>query len=675
VKALKELAKYTEHTEVSPTDLNVIGRTLITSSKYPLVESLELAALCNQLAKIYIVNEDDYHDLEERFTQTAVNMLLSFDSDHQAYVALFESNAVDHSPIYVALRNFNYKFVSNARVCRVIETLWSVPNFMKQSSFYNHGYGFHEIAQFIFSKPHFFFRLPFGKFAMQITSFMAFLGLFSITAIIGIDAHDTKIHAIEVVLWAMMIGFVRNELKELSTIGVQKYYQNFWNKIDSLLYFNFIILMTSRIACSTLANQGSDSPALLVLAYEGLTACNLILMWVRITFLFTIHRSLGPLLVTVLGMLLDVFKFVALLTLFVAGFGLSFYFLARNSDLDSFSDPYLTLMTMLRAMLGDFDYSMFSDLDAALRVVLQVLSTLYQFIVIVVLLNLLIAMMSKTYEAVQDRSLEEFLFAKAKITWELDITDNEIPPPLNIIVEIVYQIYKLLKCVGSAACMVNGGVSDAAGDEAFGDDGDKKQRGAASPMSVAGLTFPWRCSTCHHLNERSEATAVALGTHTRLDQVELENEVGDALTQKALLETLAKNDLVSGDTVICSKCWTVARCLEDEGFFKERVSYAIFKIFLWIPIGVLVCAPFWFNWTVTKTLAFLDCKAKQRQEAVAFKTKYTPNKSEVEVDLNQSREEVLGKFFVEPEVTIQDVWDELEHLQHQIGAVKHEKHH
>ena len=93
---------------------------------------LEVAALCKNLSKVFITDQNDYDQLFNIFTDSALNMMNDFKSDQQAAFALTEIDAMFHSPLYVAIKSRNIKFIASSRILRIVNHMWSQPFFMKQ---------------------------------------------------------------------------------------------------------------------------------------------------------------------------------------------------------------------------------------------------------------------------------------------------------------------------------------------------------------------------------------------------------------------------------------------------------------------------------------------------------------------------------------------------------------
>ena len=100
-----------------------------------------------------------------------------------------------------------------------------------------------------------------------------------------------------------------------------------------------------------------------------------------------------------------------------------------------------SVFTLFSAAMGNFE---FDELALASPVFGPVLMTIYLFIALVMLLNLLIAILSDVYAEVQTQALREINFAKTKalsdhrIFWDMEETNIALPPPLNLLHGPIY---------------------------------------------------------------------------------------------------------------------------------------------------------------------------------------------------------------------------------------------
>ncbi|DAZ98637.1 TPA: hypothetical protein N0F65_000832 [Lagenidium giganteum] len=123
---------------------------------------------------------------------------------------------------------------------------------------------------------------------------------------------------------------------------------------------------------------------------------------------------LTSLLITItFKMVKDVSKFLALYSVFQLGFSGSFYLLFRNdkSRYDTYGQAFLATFYML---FGDFDTDLFMRLNGVKAVVANALVLLYLVGAMVMLMNLLIAMMSTSYEKVMDSAMVERTIGRAE---------------------------------------------------------------------------------------------------------------------------------------------------------------------------------------------------------------------------------------------------------------------
>ncbi|KFM82916.1 Short transient receptor hypothetical channel 5, partial [Stegodyphus mimosarum] len=77
------------------------------------------------------------------------------------------------------------------------------------------------------------------------------------------------------------------------------------------------------------------------------------------------------------------------------------------------------------------------------KVIMKVVFGVYMMVTVIVLINLLIAMMSNTYQRIQSQSDKEWKYGRAKLIRNMNMT-LPTPPPLNIVTFIptLIQRYK-----------------------------------------------------------------------------------------------------------------------------------------------------------------------------------------------------------------------------------------
>ncbi|EGD81237.1 Nudt9 protein [Salpingoeca rosetta] len=201
-----------------------------------------------------------------------------------------------------------------------------------------------------------------------------------------------------------------NEVKQLLR-SRSRYFSNIWNWLDmarAALTLSFCILHL----------QG-DTQARTLLAYA------VIVQWLRLLYFLLPFDSTGPLIIMILEILKDTYVFLIVLVTVVLGASNSLFVLLHHSSsgvastssfasADGFSDVALALFTSANMLLfGDYDQTLFDDSSDGISA--RVIFVAVMFVTLVILLNLLIAILSDSYERVQDRSAMELTLAKAQI--------------------------------------------------------------------------------------------------------------------------------------------------------------------------------------------------------------------------------------------------------------------
>eukprot|EP00050_Salpingoeca_kvevrii_P022764 m.131736 g.131736 ORF g.131736 m.131736 type:complete len:284 (-) comp9818_c0_seq6:189-1040(-) len=147
-----------------------------------------------------------------------------------------------------------------------------------------------------------------------------------------------------------------------------------------------------------------------------------LLKWLGLLYFLQAFSSTGALVRMVLQIAADMRSFLAILGIAVLGLSSAFYALLSHQTLDTgdenpFRGPGHALFYMFNMLLlGAFDTStfVFGDYEE----LAQVLFVGGMVFTLIILLNLLIALMSDSYERIQDRAEIEFLMLRSRILVE-----------------------------------------------------------------------------------------------------------------------------------------------------------------------------------------------------------------------------------------------------------------
>jgi ankyrin repeat protein len=302
------------------------------------------------------------------------------------------------------------------------------------------------MAWLLTTYPRRFFRTPQVKFAIEAVSYVGFLVLYTFLLQLQKDVFDTEFDLIEVFVLIWMFAFIIGELDQMKI--VHNYWDNAWNILDwvvaLLLMFSFACRLVfvdnmgydaiwsctdTAIDCSKLTN-----------IYVLCMSANMIMMTIRTCFIFSLYPTVGPLLIMVRRMTGDVWNFIVLELIVVFAFIFSFRFVvqeaASGGDLDAtFGTAGRTVLTLIDASLGNAPESIgtYEELPLFRETLAQVMLILFIIASAVIMVNLLIAMMSSTYEEVKGNAFKVYSWSRVEAIYWYD-KSNVLPAPFNLLV-------------------------------------------------------------------------------------------------------------------------------------------------------------------------------------------------------------------------------------------------
>uniref|UniRef100_A0A7N8YI07 Transient receptor potential cation channel, subfamily M, member 2 n=1 Tax=Mastacembelus armatus TaxID=205130 RepID=A0A7N8YI07_9TELE len=294
---------------------------------------------------------------------------------------------------------------------------------------------------------------PQVKFYWNIVFYFAFLLLFAVVLMMDFQATPS---AWEVLLYIWLFSLVCEEVRQVR--GSTMYIQDLWNILDVLSILLFIIGLAFRLI-STLFYAGK-----IVLCIDFVVFC------LRLMAIFTISRTLGPKIIIVKRMMMDMFFFLFLLSIWVVAYGVAKQGILINNDsrLDwifrgAVYEPYLTIFGNFPTNIDitfDINSCSMSGTDP-LKPKCPVLDDnqnpvfpewltitllcVYLLFANILLLNLLIAIFNFTFEEVQDNTDRIWKFQRYELIKEYH-SRPAAPPPFIILSHIYLLISKMVMC-------------------------------------------------------------------------------------------------------------------------------------------------------------------------------------------------------------------------------------
>ncbi|XP_066285505.1 short transient receptor potential channel 4-like [Branchiostoma lanceolatum] len=284
-----------------------------------------------------------------------------------------------------------------------------------------------------------------------------------------------------IMIWAL--GLLIEELHEIWYQGLRYHFTRLWNLLDFAILSTYITQLVLRITSFNWwdnyiqADMADDwllktNPSTFqpVMIAEGLFAIFTVLVVLRAMGICSLSRNLGTLQISFGRMMFDILKFITILALVMFAFSCGFHRLYRfygsmhgymcethgESSLKTVSclrpHGYATLLgtaeSLFWALFGMGDLTMLELTPRAspegvfhimgkpvfTETLGKIMFVMYHVIAVLVLLNLLIAIMSASYQITEDNKEVEWTYRRLKDMMFHRRVGLTLPPPYNLVV-------------------------------------------------------------------------------------------------------------------------------------------------------------------------------------------------------------------------------------------------
>lgn len=290
--------------------------------------------------------------------------------------------------------------------------------------------------------------IPIIKFICRLISHLYLLMLFILTTVMpwSFSYNNLLPNVFEWMLLIWVIGLLLSEItstRERRGLG--------W--IPSIVVvMTFVAVIIHLIAIA----YDDEHRKNLIFSRNQILAFGMVMCVVQLLQFLSIHHLFGPWSVIIGHLVVDVLRFLVIMLLFVFGFALQlaavFKPLEEKDDgytLKSVDTGIVSIIELLFfALFGltsqkDVTYSSGQFPGATIGIAKAVFGV-YNVLCMIVLINLLIAMMSDTYQRIQERSDVEWKFGRAKLIRTMEVEVSQ-PSPINIFTYMVNLVRILFK--------------------------------------------------------------------------------------------------------------------------------------------------------------------------------------------------------------------------------------
>ncbi|XP_028517955.1 transient receptor potential cation channel subfamily M member 2 isoform X2 [Exaiptasia diaphana] len=306
-----------------------------------------------------------------------------------------------------------------------------------------------------------FYSAPFTKFAGNVVSYLAFILLYAYVIMMNFPKFDENktvggISAVEILLYFWVFSIFIEECRQLASKApksiwdkISIYLSDPWNFVDILSIVAFFTAVALRFF------EDTFTAAHIVLSLD------IIIFIARSLQIFSVNRHLGPRLVMIRKMMDDLKQFVIILLVFLIAYGISLEAImfpgpgefARNDTWKSIQGvlelPYwqmygeLFLDEIKGEKPGDF-----GAVSPTGKQISPLLLALFMLLANVLLLNLLIAIFSYTFELIQEDSDKVWKFQRYDLVQEYHSRPIFSPPLILIghLFVFIRWIWQLCRC-------------------------------------------------------------------------------------------------------------------------------------------------------------------------------------------------------------------------------------
>jgi hypothetical protein len=242
----------------------------------------------------------------------------------------------------------------------------------------------------------------------------------------SMSIHHSAWSTSEVIIAWMLHSSILHEVGEVW--GVQwswkLYFEDEWNKIDAMIYVLGVLWFILRCI------PGQFSVARVLLNLQAIPEAISLLRYL------SLNQSFGVLVIMVKAMMVDLQTFVLLYLVSLAGaaIGLRGLFYGLNG----YDSNVNTLLSLFSITLSSFRFTTYNTSSKVVNVIGIFILVGVLIMVPIVLINLIIAQMTNSYQTVKDNAAREWGFSKARLVKQYVRREEKnllstVPAPFNIL--------------------------------------------------------------------------------------------------------------------------------------------------------------------------------------------------------------------------------------------------
>ena len=442
-----------------PEQLKTVCDRIMRGSSFNVHIALFLADYMQNNAKADLARYDQWMKYSKYFEQSAGATINTIESNHLLAVLLdiplTYSGGSKVSLLQVALEQNRAEFLNNERINAVMAHVWQSPSGLAPNTeIMQQNDSYFDIWWMLFDKPYHFYLTPMGFNATIKTLHLAYL--LAIFLFVSQRVYlDSKPTAGEWFLWSLNIGYILYECIEAYDKSVRVYlslagWVNYWDMSICAIWISLFGIRLWSVNPKSYQHFQEQSGTYwgVSQAYMMLWAIQTASISTRSLVLFQTSNYFGVLLRMMLKLMAEMFKFMFVLALLLLGFVFGLYYIQGGYDqlhVLSLEDWYEGFKYLFQLTVGAGDFSEIEDL--ANEVTAQLFVIGYLIIAAILMMNLLIALLTTTYEMVHTQQKTASSFAFAESTYDLSHRSRFMPAPICIYIFVLAIIIHVINFI------------------------------------------------------------------------------------------------------------------------------------------------------------------------------------------------------------------------------------
>ncbi|KAL3911644.1 MAG: hypothetical protein SGPRY_008614, partial [Prymnesium sp.] len=250
------------------------------------------------------------------------------------------------------------------------------------------------------------------------------------------------------VIWTCMLLF--SQLHFISLCGLKSYLTDYGSLVDTVSYVAALVGLTLNlchghtVVGEMFPVQCGGWPPTTPTAGLEVTSVAVLLIGLRLTRVLSLHPLFGPLMLSLQSMIMEVLQWLVIVAFFVVSFAAAQKVLFSDQYVDALHQSLATCRFIPETDFKEFGSLMFilaemmlnaeGDFQCLRRSTQPVMSVAYSYLFIlitsIVLVNILVALVTKVYDQVQENVTKQFLFIRTR-TINQWLVYPIVPPPFS----------------------------------------------------------------------------------------------------------------------------------------------------------------------------------------------------------------------------------------------------